>query len=242
MKRRSLIAVAVAGASLLGAVSAASPVSAHRGAPPSIVAALAASGGTPDRNGFDFDILLSAVSALPFDAADPAGPTLAQALTGFTGTVFAPTDAAFIALVADLTNTPARKVSERQALDILLQVAATPDLNGTGVSGAAALSETVKYHVTGAQIRDLGAAGRQRTVVTTLTALPVLGLSDGQFRIERPFFGLASLSDDDRNDADPLGLAGPFGLGTVRTADGGTIHAITGVLRPLDLAVLFPAD
>jgi hypothetical protein len=149
--------------------------------------------------------------------------------------VFAPADASFRGLVADLTNTPVWKLSEAAVLQTLLDIAGTPDLNGTGISGVAALSETVKYHATGAQIPDLRRPASRS--VTTLTQLPALGLSDGTFEIKRPFFGLIGLADDDRNDLDPFA----FGQ-TIRTADGGTIHVIAGVLRPLDLAVLFPAD
>lgn len=42
---------------------------------------------------------------------------------------------------------------------------------------------------------------------------------------------------DDDNDRDPRW----FGQ-TVRAEDGGTIHVISEVLRPLDLAILFPGD
>jgi hypothetical protein len=243
MRIRSALAGLVAGAALIGSVATAGPATATTASkPPSIVAALAASaennqpGSATDNRWGDFDILLAAASALPFDAlGDPEGPTLAEALTGFTGTVFAPADASFRGLVADLTNTPIWRLSEQDVLDTLLAVAASPDLNGTGIPGAAALSETVKYHVTGAQIPDLRRPASR--TVTTLTALPALGLSDGTLQLTRPFFGLVGIADDDRNDFDPFA----FGQ-TIRTADGGTIHAIAGVLRPLDLKVLFPAD
>lgn len=243
MRIRKLAAAVVAGTALAGAAAIAAPASATS-QPPSIVAALAASaannpaGSATDRNWSDFDILLAAASALPFDAInDPSGPTLAYALTGFTGTVFAPADASFRGLVADLTNTPIWRLSEADVLNTLLAIAGNPDLNGTGIPGVAALSETVRYHVTGQQIPNLRDAARAGTTVTTLTQLPALGLSDGKFKLQGPVFGLVGLADDDRNDLDPFW----FGQ-TIRTADGGTIHAIAGVLRPLDLKILFPGD
>jgi hypothetical protein len=243
MTIRRLAAVLIAGSALVGAAAVATPVGATGASQPaSIVDALAASaannpaGSATDNNWNDLDILLAAATALPFDAVgDPTGPTIAAALTGFTGTVFAPADASFRGLVADLTNTPIWKLSEADVLNTLLTIAGTPDLNGTGISGAAALSETVRYHATAAQIPDLRRP--QSRSVTTLTQLPALGLSDGTFEIKRPFFGLIGLADDDKNDLDPFS----FGR-TVRTADGGTVHVIAGVLRPLDLAVLFPGD
>lgn len=243
MRIRKLTAALIAGAALVGTSAVASPVGATGSAQPgSIVEALAASaannppGSATDNNWNDLDILLAAAGALPFDAVgDPNGPTIAAALTGFTGTVFAPADAAFRGLVADLTNTPIWKLSEAAVLDTLLTIAGTPDLEGTGVSGVAALSETVRYHATAAQIPDLRRPASRS--VTTLTQLPALGLSDGTFEIKRPFLGLVGLADDDTNDLDPFW----FGR-TVRAADGGTVHVIAGVLRPLDLAALSPGD
>jgi len=239
MRFRAL--TALAGAAFLGTVAPTSPALAAGSAPPaSIVAALASSaannptGSATDNNWNDLDILLAASGALPFDSlGNPNGPTLAKALTGFTGTVFAPADAAFRGLVADLTNTPIWKLSEADVLSTLLAVAgSTYQVTGFGpVSGAVLLSETVKYHVTSAQIRNLRQPGSPR--VLTLTQLPALGLGDGEFDIKAPVFSLVGLKDDDGSDADPFW----FGR-TVRTADGGTIHVIAGVLRPVDLAAV----
>ncbi len=243
MRIRKFTAALIAGAALAGTAAVASPAGATGTAQPaSIVDALVASaannppGSATDSDWNDLDILLAAAQALPFDAVnDPGGATIAAALTGFTGTVFAPADASFRALVADLTNTPIWKLSEADVLAALLTIAGTPDLNGTGISGVAALSETVRYHATGAQIPDLRRPASRS--VNTLTQLPALGLSDGTFEIKRPFFTLVGLADDDANDFDPFW----FGR-TVRTADGGTVHVIASVLRPLDLAALFPSD
>jgi hypothetical protein len=240
MRIRKLTAALIAGAALAGSAAVASTATAST-QPSSIVAALAASaannpsGSATDSNWNDQDILLAAAQALPFNTLVNGGPTIAQALTGFTGTVFAPADAAFRGLVADLTNTPIWKLDEAAVLQRLLTIAGTPNLNGTGISGATALSETIRYHATATQIPDLRQPASRS--VTTLTQLPALGLSDGKFRIKPPFLGIVGLADDDGNDLDPFS----FGR-TIRTADGGTVHVIAGVLRPLDLAVLFPAD
>lgn len=243
MRFRHMFTATAASLALFGGVAVAAPAQATGSSQPaSIVAALAASannnpsGSATDNNWRDFDILLAAVQALPADAVkEPDGSKLVEALVGFKGTVFAPADASFRGLVSDLTNTPIWKLSEADVLKTLLAVAGNPNLNGTGVSGAAALSETVKYHVTARQIPNLyHPVGR---TVTTLTQLPSLGLSDGKFDIKRPFYKVVSLNDDDPTDLNPF----YFGQ-TIRTQDGGTIHVIAGVLRPLDLKVLFPGD
>jgi len=157
MSIRKLAAAAIAGAALVGTAAVATPAGATGSTQPaSIVAALAASaannpeGSATDGNWNDLDILLAASQTLPFDAVgNPGGPKIVDALTGFTGTVFAPADAAFRGLVADLTNTPIWKLDEAAVLNALLTIAAEPNLNNTGVSGLAALSETVRYHATG---------------------------------------------------------------------------------------------
>ncbi len=108
MNRKIGIAVAslVAGA----LVMTASPASAHGGSKPSgtivDVAVAASGGGAPDRNPWDYDLLVQAVVATGLDDA------LADTSTKYT--VFAPNDRAFIRLVADLTGT--RPASEADAL------------------------------------------------------------------------------------------------------------------------------
>ncbi len=232
MRIRNLVAGVTAGTALAAAVAVGSPASATGAQPDSILAAVVASadnnapGQATDRNWFDTDILREAVVALGLDAA----------LVDFTGTVFAPTDLAFRQLVADLTDQRAWRLSEADVLDTLLSIAGEPDLNGTGISGAAALTETVKYHVTGEQIPDLRARSRAGAgPVETITDLDDLGLSDGSFELRGRF--VVRLIDDDTNDRDPR-----FYFGTINAADGGTVHPITRVLRPLDLQILFPGD
>ena len=168
MSIRKLAAAVIAGAALVGAAAVATPAGATGSSQPaSIVAALAASaannpqGSATDGNWNDLDILLAASQALPFDAVgNPEGPKIVDALTGFTGTVFAPADAAFRGLVADLTNTPIWKLDEAAVLNALLTIAAEPNLNNTGVSGLAALSETVSTTRRGPRSRTF--AGRRR--------------------------------------------------------------------------------
>ncbi len=244
MRFPTLGAALVAGAAFLGTAAVAVPAGATGSSQPAtIIDALAASaannpaGSVTDSNWNDLDILLAAAAVLPFDGLAADSPSIAEALTGFTGTVFAPADASFRGLVADLTNTPIWKLSEADVLNVLLAIAGqTFEVPGVGsVPGTVVLSETVKYHATVAQIPDLRRPASRGVV--TLTQLPVLGLSDGMFEIRRPLFGFVSLADDDPKDLDPFW----FGR-TVRTADGGTIHVIAGVLRPLDLVALFPLD
>lgn len=227
---KKLIAGATAAATIAGVLAVGAPSASAKAQPDSIVAALSASaannrnGQATDRNPFDHDILLAAAGALD----------LVPVLDGFTGTVFAPTDAAFRALVADLTNTPRWRVSEAKALETLVAIAGQSDLNGTGIGGAAALTETVKYHVSAKQIPNLRREARTVGSVDTITDLPA-ALSDGEFGLKGRFS--VRLVDDDRNDRDPRW----FGR-TIRTADGGTVHVINQVLRPLDLSILFPDD
>src|SRR5690349_11303502 len=103
---RTLVAVAAAAALTFAAV----PAHATGGSSPrgSIVdvAVAASGGGTPDKNPWDYDLLVQAVLATGLDAA------LADRSTSYT--VFAPNDRAFLRLVRDLTGSwPA---SESEAL------------------------------------------------------------------------------------------------------------------------------
>jgi uncharacterized surface protein with fasciclin (FAS1) repeats len=89
---------------------AAPPAFARHGGPPAgtvvDVAVQASGGGTPDRNPFDYDLLVQAVTATGL------APVLADPGQRFT--VFAPNDRAFIRLVTDLSGT--RPQSEQAAL------------------------------------------------------------------------------------------------------------------------------
>ena len=103
---RTLVAVAAAAALTFAAVPAhATGGSAPRGSIVDVAVA-ASGGGTPDKNPWDYDLLVQAVLATGLDAA------LADRSTSYT--VFAPNDRAFLRLVRDLTGSwPA---SESEAL------------------------------------------------------------------------------------------------------------------------------
>lgn len=230
MKLKKILAGAVAGAALLGTVAIASPAGAST-SKPSIAQILDSSfadnnGAATDRNWNDFDILNAAVSAL---GLDPAVEGLNRA------TVFAPADASFRGLVADLTNTPIWFLSEKGVLETLVGIAgikappAGPGLNGTVFSGADALTQTVLYHVSGEDITNLP----KRAFGKNISGLNTVGTNQiDPFN----FFGFVGLVDGDKNDLDP------FYVGRTVPASNGTVHVIAGVLRPLDLKVLFPGD
>lgn len=80
------------------------------------IAVGASGGGTPDANPRDYDILVQAVLATD----------LAVPLSGGTWTVFAPTDAAFMALVHDLTGTA--PASEADALATITTAFSIPQI------------------------------------------------------------------------------------------------------------------
>jgi uncharacterized surface protein with fasciclin (FAS1) repeats len=202
--------------------------------PNSLFATAAASlndngGKATDKNWYDFDILANAVVALGLDGAlkddGPGGSGLDAA------TVFAPNDRAFQLLVADITNTPWWKLSEAKTLQTLLDVAGVADLNGTGVSGATALTQTVLYHVSAENITNL----RARAFGPDITMLNTVGTNKVD-PVFVPFVRWVSLRDGDPNDANPLWY------GRTISASNGTVQVISRVLRPLDLDVLFPAD
>lgn len=110
MKKSRLVVAAVAALAL---VFAATPAQAHGGYVPkgSIVdvAVKASGGGTPDKNPWDYDLLVQAVVATGLDAA------LADKTKTYT--VFAPNDRAFMRLVRDLTGTaPASEAAALQTI------------------------------------------------------------------------------------------------------------------------------
>ncbi|CAL4858825.1 fasciclin domain-containing protein [Microbacterium sp. MM2322] len=120
------LATVVAGALALTA----SPASAHQATKPAgsivDVAVAASGGGTPDKNGSDYDILVQALVATGLDKTldDPKS----------TFTVFAPNDRAFERLVTDLTGTA--PVSEAAALTAI-----------TSTFTADQISDILLYHV-----------------------------------------------------------------------------------------------
>jgi uncharacterized surface protein with fasciclin (FAS1) repeats len=195
---RKTIAGLAAGAALAAPLALAAPAQA---APTTIVdELLARSGGASaigsfDSNGRDFDILIK----LAVDAG------LGGALGGLQGTLFAPADASFRGLVADLTNTAPWRLSEQQVFDAI-----------DGLDDAI-VAQVLTYHVTTESIPNLRKA--PDTVDT---------LEGGDFGVRKGW--IVSFSDDDHNDLNP------FWIGqTIKAGNGGTVHVIAGVLRPIDL-------
>ncbi|MEL6400343.1 MAG: fasciclin domain-containing protein [Cyanobacteria bacterium J06607_6] len=169
---------------------------------PTIAGIVAASGDGFDSNDQDFDILLQAVQTAGLVDAlnDPAADL----------TVFAPTDAAFVALAQDLGF---RGVDEASAFDAI--VATLTDLgNGDPVP---VLTDILLYHVApGAQSQaQLQADG----TVTTL-------LTDANFGVE----GEALID----NEPDLLNPNFVTALADVAAANG-VVQGIDRVLIPLDL-------
>ncbi|KRB36599.1 fasciclin domain-containing protein [Microbacterium sp. Root180] len=121
MKKSRLV---IAAAAALALVLSAAPAQAHGGGtPPGTivdVAVAASGGGTPDKNPYDYDILVQAVLATGLDGA------LSDTSTKYT--VFAPNDRAFLRLVTDLTGkAPA---SEAEALTTITSAFTIDQITG----------------------------------------------------------------------------------------------------------------
>lgn len=229
MKRRLAGLLAVSALAV-----AAVPATASADTPNSLFATAAASlndnnGKATDGNWYDFDVLANAAVALGL------GPALQDDGPGGAGldsaTVFAPNDRAFQLLVGDITGKPWWTLSEKATLDTLLAVAGTANLNGTGISGATALTQTVLYHVSPENITNL----RKRAYGPNIPTANTVGRTDIN-PSPVPFLGWASLGDGDPTDGNPLWYGRTIG------ASNGTIQVIASVLRPLDLKALFPQD
>ena len=210
-KIRTLVAGAVGAAVIVGGSLTASPAQAQA---PSILDIVAASladndaGQATDRRWNDFDILANVVGALG----------LSDAVAGLNGaTVFAPTDASFRGLVADLTNTPIWKLKEADVLNTLVSLTADETIKG-------ALTTTVLYHVSPSNVTDL---------FTNRSAIPTVA---GPEIRPIPLRFSAILRDGDPTDFDPFVVGKPI------TASNGTVYVIAGVLRPIELKGLFPLD
>lgn len=173
--------------------------------PASIAAAVAASGGTFDRNRNDFDILLTAVQAagLVSALADPAANL----------TVFAPTDGAFIRTARDLGYTGQSEAGAWQFL-----VGALTDLGGG--DPIPILTNILKYHVVGQQLNvlQLWPLGRTDEEIPTLLDGANLRYFNGE------------IIDAEPEIANPH-LAPPYNLVT----GNGIIHGINRVLLPVNL-------
>ncbi len=209
-KIRSLVAGAIGAAVIVGGSLTASSAQAQA---PSILDIVAGSlndngGQATDRRWNDFDILANVVIAL--ELADDVG--------GLNGaTAFAPTDASFRGLVADLTNTPVWKLKEADVLNTLVSLTADETIKG-------ALTTTVLYHVSPIDVTDL---------FTNRSSIPTVG---GPEIRPIPLRFSAILRDGDPTDFDPFVVGKPI------TASNGTVYVIAGVLRPIELSGLFPLD
>jgi uncharacterized surface protein with fasciclin (FAS1) repeats len=209
-KIRTLVAGAIGAAVIVGGSLTAAPAQATA---PSILDIVASSlddnGGSPTDNRWnDFDILANAVGALG----------LGDAVASLNGaTVFAPTDASFRGLVADLTNTPVWKLKEADVLKTIVALTGDPAIKD-------GLTTTVLYHVSPQNEID---PRRQRTAIPTVAGVDIRPV---------PLRFSSILRDGDPTDLDPFVVGGPI------AASNGTVYVIAGVLRPIDLKALFPLD
>jgi len=209
-KIRTLVAGAIGAAVIVGGSVSAAPAQAQA---PSILDIVAASlndngGALTDNRWNDFDILANAVGALG----------LGEAVAGLDGaTVFAPTDASFRGLVADLTNTPVWRLKEADVLSTIVSLTADQAIKD-------GLTTTVLYHVSPQNVIN---PLRERTAIPTAAGVDIKPI---------PLRFSSILRDGDRNDLDPFVVGGPI------DASNGTIYVIAGVLRPIDLKALFPLD
>ena len=152
---RKLLVVPVVGLAVL--LGAAFPAAAHGKNPPrpTITEIVASSGGTFDRNGHDFDLLLRAVKT--------AGLADALAAPGALS-VFAPNDKAFVALARDL-GYPGR--SERGAWKAIVGALTTLG-NGDPIP---VLTTVLTYHVVPERLTAYRIS--QRHKVPTLAGIDV---------------------------------------------------------------------
>lgn len=166
---------------------------------PSITGLVAASGTGTDGDNTDFDILLAAVQTAGLDGVlDTAG---------LDATVFAPTDAAFIALARDLGYTG---TDEAGALTAIVET-----LTALGGGDPIPLLTTILlYHVS----------------PDAKQASQVLGLSE----IETLQGGTFDVSGTLLVDNDP-DLTDPALIATDIQASNGIVHAIDRVLIPVDI-------
>jgi hypothetical protein len=227
--KKKLIAAAAAVAVTATTLGVAGPASASS---PSIldIVGVGTQTGT-DSNWSDFDILREAVIALSSDADGDAsnglqplgGTDLVTALANAAGvTVYAPADASFRGLVADLTNTPVWQLDEAEVLAALVSVAGIADIDGAGplpFNGAQALTETVLFHV-GVRLPNGSVDMLNNVGQPTITP--------------KRFFGATVLPDGDKDffDIDPFVVRGG-----IAASSGNTVNVIAGVLRPIDFDV-----
>jgi len=208
MRKRFLAALAV-GVGLLTSMPA---TSAHAASQRTIADVLLSDTARDDADGFDhrwsdFDIVTQAVLLFPDIAAAAAEPDA-------TLTVFAPTDAAFRALVQDLTG---------QRLDSEADVFAA--VAGLGIDTVRAV---LTYHVVPTEL-SYGAA--RRAVESGPVSLPTLNGATLTAESTGGWWRLIRLVDQEPDLRDPIVVL-PNVHGKLAN---GYIHGIDRVLIPVDL-------
>jgi len=220
MKLRRSIALSVAaGAAILTAApSAASAASAALSAPAptgtrSLAAVLTSNGNDQlDGNPFDYDIVTQAVLAV--GGAKPNSPVSLLTKGDVALTAFLPSDFAFRDLVRQLTG---KTVASEQ--DVFKAVA------GLGIDTVEAV---LLYHVVpGATITSKDAVNADGAKLTTALG-PTITVD-----VVVKGLGIVKLVDQDTNDTNPY--LNPFAL-NINQGNKQIAHAITAVLRPIDLA------
>lgn len=170
----------------------------------SLAAVLTSDGNQFDKNSGDFDILTEAVLAVLGNNPDSPVKVLTDGTVPLT--VFAPTDAAFRALVRDLTGK--NVVKEKKVFE------AVADL------GLPTIEQVLLYHVVaGATIASTQAVKANGTKLTMA--------SNGKVTV-RVFGGKITLIDANRDLKDPMVIAVDVNKGNLQIA-----HAIDRVLIPL---------
>ena len=209
---RRLAALTVAGATGLALTVAGTPAEAApaRAGERSIAAVLAADGTKFDKKAGDLDILEAAVLAVL--EADPESPVGLLADGSERATAFAPTDAAFRALVKDLTGKAPKK--EAKVFSTLAELA-----------GVETVEAVLLYHVVvGKTLRSgkVVAAAEDGAEIETAGGTVTLDLRKGE----------VVLMDADPDDRDPRAIGRLLDL---NKGNRQVAHGIDRVLRPLDL-------
>ncbi|WP_457205297.1 fasciclin domain-containing protein [Nocardioides sp. P5_C9_2] len=204
----------VAGALVAAALATApiAPANAQRAAgTDSLGALLAADGQKLDKNWKDFDIIEAAVLAVA--DAKPSTPLLALVDGKKRLTAFAPTDAAFRALVTDLTGT-----APKNEKDTVAAIVATYDID--------TIESVLLYHVVA------GATLTSTKVVAAAKKKQKITMANGATIRVKLMKGKVVLVDKDKNDRDARAI--PMLL-DLNKGNRQVAHGIDRVLRPLDL-------
>jgi uncharacterized surface protein with fasciclin (FAS1) repeats len=214
--RRSIALSVAAGAAILMAAPSAASAAPSAPAPTgtrSLAAVLTANGnGQLDGNPFDYDIVTQAVLAVV--GAKPNSPVSLLMKGDVALTAFLPSDFAFRDLVRQLTG---KTVASEQ--DVFKAVA------GLGIDTVEAV---LLYHVVpGATITSKDAVNADGAKLTTALG-PTITVD-----VVVKGLGIVKLVDQDTNDTNPY--LNPFAL-NINQGNKQIAHAITAVLRPIDLA------